>query len=119
MHSRARRRVSTAGRSNVAAAELRIAELAANEEAEVLSFLSENVTRTFGMVGFIRNNGLQSPHNPGTFYDCRNEHGQLEGVALIGRFVLFETLHEAAAETFARIAQQYKLIGRYDTIFLH
>src|SRR5713226_8181452 len=107
MHSHAGQTVGIESSRRSEAAKLRIGELAANEEAEALAFLSENVTRTFGMVGFIRNNGLQSPHNPGTFYGCRNEQGRLEGVALIGRFVLFETRHEAAIETFARIAQEH------------
>lgn len=102
-------------------AEPRIDKLAAGQEPEVLAFLSENVTRTFGIVGFIRNNGLQSPHNPGTFYGCRNEYGQLEGVAIIGRFVLFEARYESAIEAFARIALQHShihmVLGPQDSVW--
>lgn len=81
------------------------APLAVEKEAEVLAFLAERPIHTFGMAGFIRANGLVSPHNRGTFYACRNEEGQLEGVALIGHFILFETRTDAAIEAFAKLAQ--------------
>jgi len=58
------------------------------------------------MVGFIRDNGLVSPLNRGTFYGCRNRHGQLEGVALIGHATLMETTTDRALQAFAEIAQQ-------------
>ena len=75
------------------------------DEREVLAFLSERPTHTFGMAGFIHTNGIVSPHNRGTFYGCRNQHGRLEGVALIGHAILFETRSEAATAVLARVAQ--------------
>jgi predicted GNAT family acetyltransferase len=57
------------------------------------------------MAGFIRANGLVSPHNRGRFYACRDSEGALEGVALIGHFILFEARNESAIAAFARLAQ--------------
>lgn len=87
------------------AAKATVGRLMPEEEAEVLGFLTEQISNTFGMVGFIRSNGLVSPHNRGTFYGCRNDEGQLEGVALIGHATLFEARSDAAIEAFAAIAR--------------
>jgi ribosomal protein S18 acetylase RimI-like enzyme len=73
---------------------------------EMLTFLDERPVHTFGLAGFIRDNGPVSPHNRGTFYACRDEEGRLEGVALIGHFVLFEARSERAIAAFAEAAQQ-------------
>src|SRR6185369_17205643 len=78
-----------------------IESLAAGHEAEVLEFLNERPSHTFGMCGFIRTNGLVSPHNRGTFYACRDNEGHLQGVALIGHFILFDARSDAAIEAFA------------------
>ncbi|HXG67243.1 MAG TPA: hypothetical protein VNO70_19225, partial [Blastocatellia bacterium] len=77
--------------------------LAADCEAEIIAFLAECPADTFGLAGFIRNNGLVSPHNRGEFYACRDEEGELEGVALIGHSTLFAARSEAAIATFARL----------------
>lgn len=84
-----------------------IERLAPEHETEVLEFLGARPIHTFGMCGFIRNNGLVSPHNRGTFYACRDYEGALQGVALIGHYILFETRSDAAIEAFARLAQQH------------
>src|SRR5882724_6918005 len=84
---------------------LMIEELGADQEAEVIAFLGERPGHTFGMTGFIRSNGLVSSHNLGSFYACRDKAGQLQGVALIGRYILFETRSDAAIEVFAHLAQ--------------
>jgi predicted GNAT family acetyltransferase len=84
---------------------LMIEELGADQEAEVIAFLGERPGHTFGMTGFIRSNGLVSSHNLGSFYACRDKAGQLQGVALIGRYILFETRSDAAIEAFAHLAQ--------------
>ena len=84
-----------------------IERLASEHETEVLEFLGERPSHTFGMCGFIRSNGLVSPHNRGTFYACRDEAGQLQGVALIGHFILFESRSDEAIEAFARLAQDH------------
>jgi GNAT superfamily N-acetyltransferase len=85
---------------------LRVEELRADQEPEVVEFLGERPAHTFGMAGFIRSNGLVSPHNQGVFYGCRDNDGQLQGVALIGRYILFEARNDAAIEAFAQIAQR-------------
>lgn len=82
-----------------------ITELESRHEAEVLSFLNRRPLHTITMVGFIRDNGLISPLNRGTFYGCRNRQGELEGVALIGHATLMETTTDRALEAFAEIAQ--------------
>ncbi len=84
---------------------LTVEELRADQEAEVMEFLGLRPGHTFGMAGFIRTNGLVSPHNRGSFYACRDKDGQLQGVAMIGRYILFETRSDAAIEAFARLAQ--------------
>ncbi|MCA1634764.1 MAG: GNAT family N-acetyltransferase [Acidobacteria bacterium] len=82
------------------------AQALANEHREeVLQFLSSRPVHTVVMAGFIRDNGLVSPLNRGTFYGCRGEGGQLEGVALIGHATLVETQSDKALAAFARIAR--------------
>ena len=94
--------------------------LTPDDEAEVLAFLAERPIHTFGMAGFIRSNGVMSPHNRGVFYACRDEMGRLEGVALIGHFILFETRSDAATCAFARLAQEhsnvYMLLGEQEEV---
>src|SRR5687767_10735069 len=72
---------------------------------EVLRFLSARPVHTAVMAGFIRDNGLVSPLNRGTFYGFRGEGGGLEGVALIGHATLVETQSEKALAAFARVAR--------------
>ena len=86
-------------------AEVRIEKLNGFDEAEVLEFLGKRPIHTVALVGFIRDNGLLSPLNRGTFYSCRNRSGQLEGVALIGHATLMETTTDRALEAFAEVAQ--------------
>jgi ribosomal protein S18 acetylase RimI-like enzyme len=75
------------------------------DEAEVVTFLNPRPIHTVTMVGFIRDNGLVSTLNRGTFYGCRNYEGQLEGVALIGHATLMETTSDRALEALAEVAQ--------------
>lgn len=82
-------------------------ELTEEDRNEVLAFLAERPTQTVCMAGFIRDNGLVSPHNRGTFYGCRNSEGRLEGVALIGHATLVEARTARAIREFALIAQTY------------
>ncbi|MFY9611703.1 MAG: GNAT family N-acetyltransferase [Blastocatellia bacterium] len=99
---------------------LSVDKLTAEDEAEVLAFLAERSIHTFGMAGFIRSNGIVSPHNRGAFYACRDRQGRLEGVALIGHFILFETRSDAAIKAFARLAQKhsdvYMLLGEREKV---
>ncbi len=84
---------------------LTVSELADAETNEVLAFLAERPIHTIIMMGLIRDNGLVSEHNRGTFYGCRNSEGRLEGVALIGHATLIETRTRGAIREFALTAQ--------------
>jgi uncharacterized protein len=78
----------------------------AHSEAEVLAFLAERPVRTVVMAGLVRDNGLESPFNRGTFYACRDSAGRLEGVALIGHATFLEARTEGALAAFAGLAQK-------------
>ncbi len=77
--------------------------LKGEHEAEVLDFLSAHPLLTFVMTGWIKDNGLVSQLNRGTFYGSRNQRGELDGVALIGHVTLFETTSESALAAFAKL----------------
>jgi hypothetical protein len=79
--------------------------LTSGQEDEALRFLSRRPVHTVIMSGLIRDNGLESPLNRGSFYAWRNLKGRLEGVALIGHLTMIETRNDAALATFARLAQ--------------
>lgn len=83
-------------------------ELTDEEHNEVLAFLAERPTQTVCMAGFIRDNGLVSAHNRGTFFGCRNSEGRLEGVALIGHATLIEARTSRAMREFGLIAQTFQ-----------
>lgn len=83
-------------------------ELAEEDRNEVLAFLSERPIHTVCLVGFVRDNGLVSPHNRGTFYGCRNSEGRLEGVALIGHATLIEARTARAMREFSLVAQGFQ-----------
>jgi len=95
-------------------------ELTEDDRNEVLAFLSERPTHTVCMTGFIRDNGLISPHNRGTFYGCRNSEDRLEGVALIGHATLIEARTSAAMREFGLVAQTHKrthmIMGEVDAV---
>lgn len=57
------------------------------------------------MAGLIRDNGLISALNRGTFYGHRDANGKLNGVALIGHITVFETSSKPALMAFARLTQ--------------
>lgn len=83
------------------------AELSEAERSEALAFLGERPLHTVFMAGLIRDNGLVSPHNRGTFYGCRDTRGRLEGIALIGHATLIEARTQRAVSEFARVAQTH------------
>src|ERR1041384_95197 len=79
-------------------------KLSPAEEAEVLSFLAERAIHTVFMATLIRDNGLVSPRNRGTFYACRDRFGKLVGVALIGHATIIEARTDFAVAAFAQLA---------------
>jgi predicted GNAT family acetyltransferase len=94
--------------------------LADEDKTEVLRFLEERPLHTVVMNGFIRDNGLESRLNRGTFYGCRNQAGKLEGVALLGHAIFLESRTEAALRIFAGIAQDcantHMIMGEDQTV---
>jgi uncharacterized protein len=88
-----------------AAGQLQVTLLGEEHLAEVLEFLSERPIHTVTMAGFIRDNGMVSEHHRGSFYGCRKDGGQLEGVALIGHATLLETRTDRALAALAHKAQ--------------
>ena len=97
-----------------------VIELTEDDRNEVLAFLAERPVHTVCIAGFIRDNGLISPHNRGTFYGCRNSEGRLEGVALIGHATLIEARTARAMEEFGLVAQGYQrthmILGEKDKV---
>ena len=71
----------------------------------MLDFLAAQPLHTVYMAGFIRDNGLVSPLNRGTFYGCRDRAGRLVGLALVGHVTQFEARTDAALQALARAAQ--------------
>ncbi len=95
-------------------------KLMEKHEAEVLHFLLARPLHTVAMVGMLRDNGLVSSSNRGSFYGCRNDQGELEGVALIGHATLIETRTERAIRAFAAVAQKcsetHMILGEQERI---
>ena len=80
-------------------------ELIEENKAEVLRFLAERPLHNVVMSGFVRDNGIESWLNRGTFYGCRDDLGNLEGVALIGHAMFIDARSGEALGVFARLAQ--------------
>jgi hypothetical protein len=69
-----------------------ISELCRSDQPEVMEFLSARPLHTVFMTGLIRDNGMLSPQNRGSFYGSRNRLGQLEGIALIGHATMVKRI---------------------------
>jgi uncharacterized protein len=82
-----------------------VCPLTKGREAEALEFLAAQPVHNVYMAGFIRDNGLVSPLNRGTFYACRDGAGRLEGVALIGHVTQLDVRTSRAMKAFAGVAQ--------------
>ena len=72
---------------------------------EVLRFLRVRPVHTVVMASFIRDHGIVSDLNRGSFYGYRDHEGRLEGVALLGHSTLIEARSEDAMLAFAKKAQ--------------
>jgi uncharacterized protein len=81
----------------------RIHAVSSGRQDEVLAFLSQRPIETVFMSGLIRDNGLVSFANRGTFFGCRDESDQLTGVALIGPKTVIEARDDLALEAFANL----------------
>ena len=82
-----------------------VGELGADDRAEVLAFLAARPIHTVLMASMIRDNGIVSPYNRGSFYACRDYSGALEGVALVGHVTVIEVRTEPALAIFARLTR--------------
>jgi predicted GNAT family acetyltransferase len=80
---------------------LRVHAFSGGHQDEVLAFLAQRPIHTVFMAGLIRDNGLVSPVNRGTFYGCRDNEDRLIGVALVGPKTVIEARDEASMEVFA------------------
>ena len=83
-----------------------VRRLANSDASEVLQFLSHRPIHTVAMMSLIRDNGIVSTFNRGTFYGCRDLNGQLEGVALVGHATLMETVSDRALAALAKVARE-------------
>jgi predicted GNAT family acetyltransferase len=101
-------------------ANVQVMELGPETTAEVLSFLNQRPLHTVAMISLIRDNGLVSPLNRGTFYGCRDVNGYLEGVALIGHATLLETVSSRALQALSEVARDcpntHMIMGEKDRI---
>ena len=87
-------------------AAVRVERLANSDASQVLQFLSQRPIHTVAMMSLINDNGMVSPFNRGVFYGCRDLHGQLEGVALVGHATLLETVSDRALAALAQVARE-------------
>jgi ribosomal protein S18 acetylase RimI-like enzyme len=94
------------GKLATAPATVHVERLENSDEAEVLQFLSQRSIHTVTMMSLIRDNGIVSAFNRGTFYGCRDRKGQLEGVALVGHATLMETVSDRALAALAQVARE-------------
>lgn len=102
------------------ARQLSLSPLDQLDKDEVLSFLAERPLHTAIMAGWIRDNGVVSPLNRGTYYGCRDLQGKLQGVALIGHATLFDARSDDALVAFARFAKNctnaHMLLGEKEQV---
>ena len=112
--------VTKTKRSEAPAIAVKVEALASGQEKEVLAFLSQRPIHTVAMMSLIRDNGLVSPLNRGTFYCCRDINGYIEGVALIGHATLLETISSRALQALAELAGEcpntHMIMGEKDRI---
>ena len=81
-----------------------------SDAAEVLRFLQQRALHNVVMTGFIRDNGIESELNRGTFYGVRDAEKQLQGVALIGHATFMDARCEIVIKEFALLAQDFPRI---------
>src|ERR1044072_3115205 len=85
---------------------VQVERLTKYDAAEVLEFLAQRPIHTVAMMSMIRDNGIVSAFNRGTFYGCRDWNRQLEGVALVGHATLMETVSNRALAALAQVARE-------------
>ncbi|HYO64234.1 MAG TPA: GNAT family N-acetyltransferase [Pyrinomonadaceae bacterium] len=86
-------------------AKLELRRLVGADESAALAFLRREPVLNFQLIGLIRENGLESRDNRGTFYGCTRA-GRLVGVALLGEWVSLAGADEVTP-VFARAARRF------------
>ncbi len=90
------------------------------QETEVLNFLARRPIYTVAMMSLIRDNGVVSALNRGTFHVCRDTNGSIEGVALVAHATLTETVSDRALQALAEVAQNcsntHMIMGEQDRL---
>ena len=81
--------------------------LGTTDESEVLAFLAARPIHTVFMASLIRDNGLVSDLNRGSFFGCHTPEGTLDGVALLGHATLIETENPESIRAFAELAKNH------------
>jgi len=84
---------------------LEVRRLTSADEPRALEFLRREPVLNFQMIGLIREHGVESRNNRGTFYGC-TEAGRLVAVALLGEWVSAAGGREALP-LFARVARKF------------
>ena len=87
----------------------RVFELTNANEAELFEFLAARPVHTVVMTSFVRDNGVESPLNRGTFFGHRDAAGLLDGVALIGHSTLVEARTDEALKALALVARSSEI----------
>lgn len=100
------RQEGDAGVEHTPGQDLQALPLRETEQREVLTFLAQRPLHTVYMASLIRDNGVESPLNRGSFYSYRGSSGYLEGLALLGHATLIEARTESSLTAFARLARQ-------------
>ncbi|HYX29993.1 MAG TPA: GNAT family N-acetyltransferase [Pyrinomonadaceae bacterium] len=90
------------------------------DRSQALRFLAERPLHNVVMAGLIRDNGIESKFNRGTFYASRNAAEMLVGIALIGHAVFIDARCDEALRQFAQLAQHFPrthmLMGEAETV---
>lgn len=76
------------------------------DKPEALAFLSKRPFDAVMLAGLIHDHGIESTQHRGKFFGCRDQRGQLVGVALIGKVLLFEADSDESIGSFARCASE-------------
>jgi len=76
------------------------------DQQEALDLLSRRPVNTVILAGWIHDHGIVSPQHRGAFYGYRDANGDLAGVAMIGKNLLFEASSDDAITAFAKCARE-------------
>jgi predicted GNAT family acetyltransferase len=79
-------------------------QLESVERDEILSFLARRPCHTVFMASLIRENGVVSDRNRGSFYGVRDIDGKFSGVGLLGHATFIEARTDAAMAALASVA---------------